>query len=72
MPLQKPASPDTILQAIRPSLAKIDQISPKGKEYIDLFLLHAPSGGEEGRANGWEALKTAQKEGWIKDIGVSN
>ena len=36
------------------------------------MLLHAPWGGEEGRKNNWEALATAQKEGWVKDIGVSN
>ncbi|KAK1923353.1 putative aldo-keto reductase [Papiliotrema laurentii] len=40
--------------------------------YIDLFLIHAPFGGAEGRANSWAALAQAQKEGWVRDIGVSN
>lgn len=40
--------------------------------YIDLFLIHAPWGGEQGRAANWAALARAQKEGWVRDIGVSN
>lgn len=44
----------------------------EGGKYIDLMLIHAPFGGEKGRKNNWEALKRAQEEGWIKDIGVSN
>jgi diketogulonate reductase-like aldo/keto reductase len=40
--------------------------------YIDLMLIHAPFGGEKGREENWAALARAQKEGWIRDIGVSN
>ena len=40
--------------------------------YIDLLLIHSPFGGEEGRANTWDAFVRAQKEGWVRDIGVSN
>lgn len=40
--------------------------------YIDLLLIHAPWGGKEGRASNWSALARAQKEGWVRDIGVSN
>ena len=40
--------------------------------YVDLFLIHAPWGGPEGREANWEALTRAQEEGWVRDIGVSN
>ncbi len=61
-----------VLSALRKSLPKIDQLSGSSEAYIDLMLIHAPWGGEEGRANNWKALADAQKEGWIRDIGVSN
>lgn len=41
-------------------------------EYLDLMLIHAPRPNAAARAVHWEALAKAQKEGWIKDIGVSN
>lgn len=40
--------------------------------YVDLVLIHNNRPGPIGRANHWKALVRAQKEGWIKDIGVSN
>ncbi|KZF24501.1 Aldo/keto reductase [Xylona heveae TC161] len=43
-----------------------------GLEYIDLYLLHAPYGGKEGRLGAWRALVEAQQEGKIRSIGVSN
>lgn len=43
-----------------------------GGGYIDLLLIHAPFGGDKGRAENWAALARAQKEGWVRDIGVSN
>ncbi|KAK4684889.1 hypothetical protein P7C73_g5275, partial [Tremellales sp. Uapishka_1] len=65
-------SSSEVLSALRQSLKKIDMISPEGEKYIDLMLIHAPFGGEKGRAANWEALRSAQEEGWIRDIGVSN
>jgi diketogulonate reductase-like aldo/keto reductase len=53
-----------------PKLNKGETVEEGG--YIDLMLIHAPFGGAEGRAENWKALARAQKEGWIKDIGVSN
>jgi hypothetical protein len=41
-------------------------------EFVDLFLIHAPWGGEAGRAANWKALVRAKEEGWARDIGVSN
>lgn len=68
MPTHKVHSTEDVYKYLQKSLPKID--GEKG--HIDLMLIHAPWGGEEGRANNWAALVKAQKEGWIKDIGVSN
>jgi diketogulonate reductase-like aldo/keto reductase len=46
--------------------------SQTGLDYVDLYLLHAPYGGKEGRLGAWKALREAQKEGKIRSIGVSN
>lgn len=45
-----------------------------GLDHIDLWLVHAPGG--EGRDNPlistWEAFLTAQQEGLVRSVGVSN
>jgi 2,5-diketo-D-gluconate reductase A len=43
-----------------------------GIESIDLFLIHAPFGGREGRLEQWRALMHFQSLGKCKSIGVSN
>lgn len=49
-----------------------DSFNETGFDYIDLYLLHAPYGGKEGRLGAWKALREAQKAGKIRSIGVSN
>jgi diketogulonate reductase-like aldo/keto reductase len=43
-----------------------------GLGYVDLYLLHAPYGGKEGRIGAWKALVEGVDEGTIRSIGVSN
>jgi diketogulonate reductase-like aldo/keto reductase len=43
-----------------------------GLEYVDLYLLHAPFGGKEGRLGAWKALVEGVEAGKIRSIGVSN
>jgi len=43
-----------------------------GLEYIDLYLLHAPFGGKDGRLGAWRALADAVEAGKVRSIGVSN
>lgn len=42
-----------------------------GLDHVDLYLIHAPSGGEE-RLNEWRALLDLKAQGKAKAIGVSN
>lgn len=49
-----------------------DSLRDTGLEYIDLYLIHAPYGGKEGRLGAWKALVEAQKAGKVRSIGVSN
>lgn len=53
-------------------LAVNESLKKTGLDYIDLYLLHAPYGGKEGRLGAWRALVEAKNEGKVRDIGVSN
>lgn len=43
-----------------------------GLDYVDLYLLHSPYGGKEGRIGAWRALVEGVEAGKIRSIGVSN
>ena len=47
-----------------------DSLKQLGTDYIDLYLIHWPSGGK--RIETWNALETLLKEGKCRAIGVSN
>lgn len=50
------------------SVHKID-----GKDgYVDLFLIHTPSGGAVARKEMWQALEKLLEHGKTRSIGVSN
>ncbi|KAK4504273.1 hypothetical protein PRZ48_005189 [Zasmidium cellare] len=49
-----------------------ESLKKTGLDYIDLYLLHAPYGGKEGRLGAWRALVEAVDAGKVKSIGVSN
>jgi len=53
------------IEAFNDSLAKLQL------DYVDLFLIHAPSGGEM-RVQQWEALLELREMGKVRAIGVSN
>ncbi|OCF33910.1 oxidoreductase [Kwoniella heveanensis BCC8398] len=64
-------TPEQVRDETRQSVLRLDQ-SGSGKEYLDLVIIHHPRPDADARADHWRGLALAQKEGWIKDIGVSN
>ncbi|EPQ56691.1 Aldo/keto reductase [Gloeophyllum trabeum ATCC 11539] len=41
-------------------------------DYVDLFLIHTPTSGPEGRIKLWKALEKLKQSGRARSIGVSN
>ncbi|KAL8685503.1 MAG: hypothetical protein Q9218_007722 [Villophora microphyllina] len=61
-------SPDKSYQKCIESVEKID-----GKDgYVDLFLIHSPSGGKEAIKEMWQALEKLVEEKKVRSVGVSN
>ena len=63
-------SPDKTYQKCLDSVKKITGDDQNG--YVDLFLIHTPSGGSHARKEMWQALEKLESEGRAKVIGVSN
>lgn len=68
MPGHDVPTPDWVYDQLRRSLPRLT--TEDG--YVDLMLIHAPRPNAAARAAEWAALARAQKEGWIRSIGVSN
>lgn len=60
-----PKGYDETISAFEASLAAL------GLDYVDLYLIHAPSGGSE-RVNEWRAFLDLKAQGKARAIGVSN
>lgn len=63
-------SPEKTYQKLLDSVKKICGDDEEG--YVDLFLIHTPSGGPAARKEMWQALERLESEGKTKAIGVSN
>ncbi|KZT25171.1 Aldo/keto reductase [Neolentinus lepideus HHB14362 ss-1] len=49
-----------------------EAVSRFGLDYVDLFLIHTPTSGPEGRRKMWEGLEQLKQSGKTRSIGVSN
>lgn len=61
-----PRTYEGVLEGIRSNLEKLQM------HHVDLCLLHHPFPPKEDRINQYKALVEAQRQGLVKDIGVSN
>ncbi|KAI9783189.1 MAG: hypothetical protein M1835_003859 [Candelina submexicana] len=63
-------SPEATYKKVVESVRKI---GGEGEDsYVDLFLIHSPSGGSAARKEMWQALERLVDEGKARSIGVSN
>jgi len=57
---------DTTIAACKASVQNL------GVEYVDLYLIHTPLSGKDGRLEQWRALVECKSLGLCRSIGVSN
>ena len=62
-------SPEKTYEKCRKS---VQAIAEGDDGYVDLFMIHTPSGGKAARKEMWLALEKLESEGLAKNIGVSN
>ncbi|KAL7419509.1 hypothetical protein Q5752_005420 [Cryptotrichosporon argae] len=60
---------DRVVERLTESVTKID---PRPDGYVDLFLIHSPTAGPEGRPRQWREMEALVARGKAKAIGVSN
>ncbi|KAJ9119567.1 hypothetical protein QFC22_003276 [Naganishia vaughanmartiniae] len=63
---------ESLLPGLIESVKKMHPAKEGEQPYVDLFLIHAPSSGPEGRQTLWDAFQELKKQGYAKNIGVSN
>jgi diketogulonate reductase-like aldo/keto reductase len=66
-----PKKLDDVPKLLRESVDVICH-GPEMGGYVDLFLIHSPYAGPEGRRVQWKALEDLKREGKTRSIGVSN
>ncbi|KAK6362331.1 hypothetical protein TWF730_006026 [Orbilia blumenaviensis] len=65
-------SVEETLESLKDSVQKLDSGEEGRPGYVDLFLIHTPSSGRQGREILWRALEMLKEGGGAVDIGVSN
>lgn len=72
MPGHDVPKPEDVYEQLRRTLPRLEPNVAEDKAYVDLMLIHAPRPNAEARAAEWAAFTKANKEGWLRSIGVSN
>ncbi|KAI4250861.1 MAG: hypothetical protein LQ352_005207, partial [Teloschistes flavicans] len=67
--LSAAGSPEKTYQKCLDSVRKIDGEGEEEEGYVDLFLIHSPSGGKEAIREMWQALERLVQEGKVRSIG---
>lgn len=67
-----PKKLDNVPQLLRESVDVICGNETEMGGYVDLFLIHSPYAGVEGRKRQWQELEELKREGKTRAIGVSN
>lgn len=62
----------SVEKSYRKCVESVEKIDSGKDGYVDLFLIHSPSGGSAKRKEMWLALERLYEEGKAKSIGVSN
>ncbi|KAJ9126247.1 hypothetical protein QFC24_001973 [Naganishia onofrii] len=67
-----PKKLDNVPRVLRESIETICGNNPEMEGYVDLFLIHSPYAGADGRRLQWRGLEDLKREGKTRAIGVSN
>jgi diketogulonate reductase-like aldo/keto reductase len=67
-----PKKLDDVPMLLRESVERISGTTVEEGGYVDLFLIHSPYAGPEGRAEQWRGLEGLKRDGGTRSLGVSN